>query len=60
MAVWTGLIVMMAVWVTLMAVTATRVPTRREPGPDDRPGGAGRTTDWSTGPVERSMAPHAR
>jgi len=58
-AVRTGLVVMMAVWVTLMAVTAMRVGTGRRPGPD-RPSGPGGTTDWSTGPVERSMAPHAR
>ena len=58
-AVWTGFVVMMAVWVSLMAVTALRVRT----GPQaagDRPGGLGATTDWTVAPAARSMAPHAR
>ena len=61
-AAWSGLIALMAVWVGLMAVTALRVRTAPEAGPD-----RGRTgphhrlvADPSAAPAERSMAPHAR
>ena len=58
-AAWTGLVVMMAVWVGLMAVTAAGSAAGAGAAVD-RPGGAGGTTDWSTAPHERSLAPHAR
>ncbi len=58
-AVWVGFGTAMTVWIGLMAVTAMRV--RR--GGDGLPegfDGVGRITDWSTLPVERSLAPHGR
>ncbi|MEA2826153.1 MAG: hypothetical protein QOG43_592 [Actinomycetota bacterium] len=58
-AVWIGFVAAMSVWVALMAVTAVRV---RGAGGAVSEGldGARRTTDWSTTPIERSLAPHGR
>jgi hypothetical protein len=64
-AAWAGVIVMMALWVGLMAVTALRVRAGAGGG-GAGPGGAGgspgtrRTTDWSTVDNPRSLVRHGR
>lgn len=59
MAAWSGVAACLAAWVGLMAVTAVRV--RREEGPFvGGSAGGGRTTDWSTEVIGRSLAPHGR
>ena len=58
-AVWLGFATALAVWVGLMAMTAVRVrggSSAVATGVD----GSGLTTDWSTPPMERSLARHGR
>jgi hypothetical protein len=58
-AVWVGFAAAMAVWVALTAVTSTRVGGGAEVVAEGVPG-APRTTDWSSMPIGRSLAPHGR
>ncbi|MEA2971593.1 MAG: hypothetical protein QOG82_51 [Actinomycetota bacterium] len=57
--VWIGFVTALAVWIGLMAVTAVRVRGGRGDA-SDTVDGAGRTTDWSTVGIGRSLAPHGR
>ncbi len=58
-AVWLGFVTAFAVWVGLMAVTATRVRGALAASVADHDG-PGRTTDWSMIPIEGSLVRHGR
>ena len=58
-AVWVGFVTALAVWIGLMAVTAMRVRGGGG-GVSESVDGVGRTTDWSTVGIGRSLAPHGR